>query len=278
MPTSDEAIRREGPLWFPGTAERLVADFNSTMFNSAPARYTTATCLGLDRPKPSFCGTLKIADRRAALENLQAFAPSQIAVTTVPWRPDDEAALASAISLLDKVPRLTSTLAALIRAVHRLAADSAFDVSHSEPKLPYTIFLSIPPPGPTRAPRLAESILHEAMHLQLSLIERTCDLVSDHRSCGWSPWQCQARPAQGLLHGLYVFSVIFEVSGQLSRATKTSGPGVSRDPDEADVLTYFQRRRRQISAEISELAVIDRALSPIGQQLWRRCLAVVSTL
>lgn len=47
-----------------------------------------------------------------------------------------------------------------------------YDVSHSTPVLPLSIFVSVPGADERHAElRLAESIIHEAMHLQLTFIE-----------------------------------------------------------------------------------------------------------
>ena len=59
---------------------------------------------------------------------------------------------------------------------------------------------------------MLEAILHEAMHLQLSLIERYIPLIEStgETKLYYSPWRNEARPARGVLHGLFVFRAIYE--------------------------------------------------------------------
>ena len=57
--------------------------------------------------------------------------------------------------------------------------------------------------------RLAEAIIHEAMHLQLTLVERLCPLILEDDRKLFSPWKNEDRKPSGVLHALYVFSVIY---------------------------------------------------------------------
>lgn len=96
----------------------------------------------------------------------------------------------------------------LVRSVHRVAPKApGYDLSHSEPGLPFSVFVSIPAGEPSDAMRVAESLLHEAMHLQLTLIERHAPLITGEGEA-YSPWQQCVRPIQGIVHGLYVFGAI----------------------------------------------------------------------
>src|SRR5260370_9947238 len=94
---------------------------------------------------------------------------------------------------------------------HVIAAREAdYDVSFSDPEIPFSIFISVPSQNDRSSVlRVAESIVHETMHLQLSLFERCCPLIDTAST--WtlhSPWKHERRPAQGILHGLYVFHVL----------------------------------------------------------------------
>jgi hypothetical protein len=86
-----------------------------------------------------------------------------------------------------------------------------FDVSYSHPEIPFSIFVSI---GVENSPndviRLAESVLHESMHLKLTLIENFSPLVTDNKRFFFSPWRSEERPVQGVLHGMYVFKAILD--------------------------------------------------------------------
>ena len=67
-----------------------------------------------------------------------------------------------------------------------------------------------------RIERVAEALVHEAMHLQLSLLERRIELVESDRTkaVAFSPWRNSERDVQGVIHALYVF-VIVRDSGNL---------------------------------------------------------------
>lgn len=180
-----------------------------------------------------------------------------------------EAAAASAESftparaLLSAVPGLSGSVATLVRSVHVLSAPREMDVSHSDPEIPFSIFVSIPPASePVAAIRLMESVLHEAMHLQLSLIEAVVPLILSDRIY-FSPWQNRSRPAQGLLHGLYVFAVIHEVF----RAMQS----VVAEPMRA----HIERRMEQIAAEVQMIEPLGEALTEPGRSLADRALAAV---
>ena len=66
--------------------------------------------------------------------------------------------LEAAWSLLDKVPRVARTTAFLVRSVHLVeSCGPGYDVSHSDPELPCSIFLSVPDGEQHVALRVAES-------------------------------------------------------------------------------------------------------------------------
>lgn len=265
-----DAISEPGPLWFPGLAAKLSARFDAPPAARAKESYRTSSWLGQTNPSYSQCERIAIGDRTAILEDLADTEMSGLSIVPARWRKGDANQLRAALTLLDCVDGLTATLAPLVRAMHRLDAEPEYDISHSEPNLPYSIWVSIPPTGTTAAVRLAESILHEAMHLQLTLIETEQPLVAQAGQRAWSPWQAKQRPAQGLLHGLYVFAVIFELLDELDKIAQsiTLGDGQA----EAALYSHFRARRRQIAEEISALPDFSAALEPAGKMLWRRCL------
>jgi HEXXH motif-containing protein len=118
--------------------------------------------------------------------------------------------LREAITRLNPIPTLFATVAALVRSIHVLdPADDAYDVSFSQPNIPFSIFVSVPQSNRiTNSLRIAEAIIHEAMHLQLTLIERYVPLVIKTQKKIFSPWRGEYRSIQGVLHALYVFRVI----------------------------------------------------------------------
>lgn len=182
---------------------------------------------------------------------------------TLTDRPPTEAEYAlvyAAIGLLDVGDQLIDAMRLLVRSIHRLESKGpGYDASHSDPALPFSIFVSLPVGERFGALRLAESMLHEAMHLQLTLLEHAGPLVHDELACGYSPWQQTERPLGGLMHGLFVFRVI----DQWLRAL------AARRSDDTDVLTYAMRRRHEISQEIASLGDITAspALTEKGKRL-----------
>ena len=118
--------------------------------------------------------------------------------------------LASSLNLVRKTPPLYGTVAAMCRSLHVLVASGrGFDVSYSDPAVPFSVFVSFPNPTErNRVERLAESIVHEALHLQLTLVEGVEPLVAEspNSSILFSPWKNEFRSVSGLVHGVYVFA------------------------------------------------------------------------
>ena len=166
----------------------------------------------------------------------------------------------SALAIIATVPCLYTSVSAYLRILHILQAPSReFDVSHSDPDLPFTIFVSVPTDGQFRSLRLAESIIHECMHLQLTLIESVVPLVADPDSYIYSPWRRTPRPLGGVLHGMYVFTVIHGFFDELRVAWPLQ-------PVEEE---YVIDRQTQITEEILKTACLSNAdgLTPAGQLL-----------
>ena len=170
------------------------------------------------------------------------------------------ATLSEAMSFLETCPSLRETLASLVRCVHLIESDGEeFDISHSDPKVPFSVFLSIPTGACNASLRVCESLLHEAMHLLLSLIERRTPLVTHHSARLRSPWRDDLRPPAGLLHGIYVFSVLQELYRRsIAEEAVTGGDR-----------TYLMRRRAQIQAELREAFSSCRAsaFTQVGNEL-----------
>ena len=118
--------------------------------------------------------------------------------------------LDEALSLLDLVPTVRPTVCQLVRALHVIdPGDTDTDVSFSDPAVPFSIFVSVPPAtSETGTLRVAEAILHEAMHLHLTLIAQIVPLVEPRGRMRYSPWRGEERDSEGIIQALYVFSVI----------------------------------------------------------------------
>jgi hypothetical protein len=123
----------------------------------------------------------------------------------------------SAFQTIKLIPSLFATVSALVRSVHLIKSkNDNYDISFSEPHLPFSIFISVPTNDKDIGSlRIAEAIIHEAMHLELSLIERRLNLVCSNRHEYYAPWKREYRTASNVMHGLYVFAVIYCVFREL---------------------------------------------------------------
>ena len=168
--------------------------------------------------------------------------------------------LSDALTLVAQVPSLAQSIQMLVKSTHLLRPDApTIDTSFSEPRLPFSIFVSVPPGRIEEdASRVAEAIVHEAMHLQLSLVERHVPLIGKPGIAAFSPWRGEIRDASGLLHALYVFRVVFDWLGLMR----------------AQLPLYATRRRHEIEKQVREVdwPCLRPALSPAGTTLVDRLL------
>jgi HEXXH motif-containing protein len=129
---------------------------------------------------------------------------------------DQADTIAAAERWIDLVPSLSSAVRGSVEQVFLLQAREEYDVSHSEPCWPSWIFVSVPRAiGLVPSLRLAENVVHEAMHLRLTELEALRPLVADLATRLHSPWKREPRQLQGILHGLYVFVCISAFFRQL---------------------------------------------------------------
>ena len=76
------------------------------------------------------------------------------------------------------------------------------------------------------------------------MIEAELPLVNDRNALFFSPWHQTARPLAGVMHGLYVFTVI-------DTYFKTLHSGHLLTPDERE---FVSKRREQITQEVAQVA------------------------
>ncbi|MDB5580829.1 MAG: hypothetical protein JWR80_6005 [Bradyrhizobium sp.] len=176
-------------------------------------------------------------------------------------------ALEAALGVLDLVPEAAHAVRVLVRAVHVIATDGPdYDRSYSDPAIPFSIFVGIhPEPVRDEAMRLAEGLVHEAMHLELSLAEALVPMVEGSDERWLSPWQGRPRPVQGLLHGLYVFRAIGRFWGRVLDVLQ---------PDD-DRRTFAAKRVAEIEREVLDSSdfVASAELTKTGRALAQGLIA-----
>jgi HEXXH motif-containing protein len=169
-------------------------------------------------------------------------------------------ALSRALEFIALVPSLHASSSQLIRCVHLLQSTvGECDISFSEPGIPFSIFVSVPGIDSSNASlRLAEAVIHESMHLQLSLIEKVAPISLSKAPMYYSPWKRSNRDASGVLHALYVFTVI--------------DAWLKRLPSSAD--SYSKIRRHEIAEQFAEISSFGSAdLTEVGNALRRNLLS-----
>ena len=219
---------RSEPLWFPGLAEpisrvvwnQLERDIGITPTsygtsrllrgNSREVRSIVTRCsLGLSSGVHGCTGGIPIemlpADiaRQFVGDDVQFLEAHKVVGTVA-------AQLEEALYLLNLVPTVWPTVCMLVRSLHIIdAGGDETDVSFSDPTVPFSVFVSVPRVWSEEAAlRVAEAILHEAMHLHLTLVDRVIPLVVPQQLTYYSPWRDKERDSEGMLQALYVFGVI----------------------------------------------------------------------
>jgi HEXXH motif-containing protein len=205
-----------------------------------------------------------------AEEPLTSELVAEFSVRGLHVRPRDAVAnfaIQRASRLIGHVPSLERVVLECVRQLLILEApDEQHDLSHSEPRWPHLIFVSLPPPTPVGAIRLAEAIVHEAMHLNLSLSERSTQMIGEDQEL-FSPWRDGLRPASGVLHGLYVFASLLRFFEHLQHHQGFS----------SEQLEHLRCRRTAIFEECSQVSrgELWGLLTCAGRELARRIFRVV---
>ncbi len=175
--------------------------------------------------------------------------------------------LEDAMDVLARVPTLQKTVAALVRTCHILKPeDDAYDVSHSDPLVPFSVCVSVPRKRRLAdSLRVAESLVHEAMHLQLTLIERLQPLVHASSQAYFSPWKDTHRPPQGILHALYVFRVL---DSFFERLLALPGWPIAS-------VAHMYARRREIALQVNAVETFKScsALTVVGASFIDRLIS-----
>jgi HEXXH motif-containing protein len=170
-----------------------------------------------------------------------------------------------ALQILASVPSVYESVSHLVASLHLLKPElDEVDVSFSLPEIPFSIFVSVPQSRIANdSLRVAEAILHEAMHLQLTLIEQLVPLVEEADERYFSPWKNQYRHPRGVLHALYVFTVIKQFLESLLE-----------NEQRACSFKYIEERLSTVISQRREISDFDQclALTSLGQKLVEKLL------
>jgi HEXXH motif-containing protein len=271
----------EGLLWLPGLAAELAAHewaelrlrqkltaetYSTDRIRASNPRVARATFAKVARPHTIGLEPLPIlvehpfgAERHYEALGLSFYSPGELEPADV------ERKLSLALRCLAQAPGITNGVFDLVRSIHLLRPpEPAYDVSHSDPDVPFSVFVSLPDEETVKGQlRLAEALLHEAMHLQLTLLEGHAPIVARPEASFYSPWKRALRPVQGIMHGLYVFGVI-----------DAFFQAVENLPGSADV-HHARKRRTEIAEEVMAIqaAGIAEELTEFGALLHRAIMA-----
>jgi HEXXH motif-containing protein len=111
--------------------------------------------------------------------------------------------IAEAVRLLQlcKLDGILTELKLLVRIIVPLKYRKDSHISSSSPDLPGIICMS----WANDVLQVLETIVHEAGHHKLCLIERERPITDSSEAIFHSPWRDDLRPARGLVHGSYAF-------------------------------------------------------------------------
>jgi len=158
---------------------------------------------------------------------------------------DAKSKLDAAIVELKVCPEIYETVKKLVKAIQVIhVEDPEYDSSYTHPDIPFSIFVSIGADTSKLSNlRVAESIIHETMHLQLTLIENISPLIKNgSMEMFYSPWREELRPIRGVLHGIYVFSAVKDFYEKILPYMSTS-----------NVKDFVSYRIEEIELELSQI-------------------------
>ena len=173
--------------------------------------------------------------------------------------------IAESFSILERISGASDAIGHFVRSLHVLKPpDDDTDISFSDPSAPFSAFVSVPATVTVDAPwRVAESILHEFMHLQLTAIEHVVRLVATSNGTFYSPWRKEMRPVAGVLHGAYAF---FGVNDFILQALRLA--------DSSRIRSYLVARHRTLREQFAEIQSLgdSDSLTPIGSAFARHMI------
>lgn len=173
----------------------------------------------------------------------------------------DSDLFAKAAEAIAWAPSLAAIVATRVATIHLLQAEPGYDVSHSEPHWRDRIFVSVPDRrDEVGALRLAESVIHEALHLHLTELEAITALVRDRTGTLASPWRPEPRSFGGVLHGAFVFTGLKAYFDAVTAASESA------------VRRHVEQRRAGIAEELAliDVEALAAGMTDSGVDLVRR--------
>ena len=273
--------QKPDPLWDIATTKLLARYQWELMSDSGWLQEDCYSMAGVILKQPEFgCSKIPLISRHEKktiyLENpcsieLASFY-SKNGLVTIPWKEIGSNCasekIIDALTLLGVVPNVLDCVALLVRGITVLESTSPeTDVSYSHPEAPFSIMVSVCEDRSLIASaRVAEAILHETMHLRLSIIQRLIELIRlDRGNNGkyYSPWKSELRPANGVLHGIFVFGAIQAFFRELAMLNTDS-----------KLAEFANQRVKEISVEFEEVEEFHKSdsLSNTGKCLVRQLL------
>lgn len=176
----------------------------------------------------------------------------------------------SAMDMISEIPSLSSFILHLVKSMQIIEAENPeTDISYSHPDIPFSIFFSLCEQVSIISDlRVAESIIHESMHLLLSLVENHSDLIiPGSNTTFYSPWRGEHRPIRGVLHGMFVFKAIKEFYNILLTE------GIIKSSCEKE---YINLRVQEIETEMRLLTDFPElvGLTSLGRELSIKLLGI----
>lgn len=252
---------KNSPPWFPQLTQELVNYGWQQLFEShglTRNNYSTDAVLNKRLPPSLNKPIVSVKPSAGVLTSMNIYpTPDKIAAMYAdsgakPYTADELQnstvlqCLQQALDILAEIPTVYETVSCLTASLHLIKPeDDEFDISFSLPDIPFSIFVSVPSKRMDNdALRVAEAILHEAMHLQLTLLEQCVPLIIETDEKYFSPWKNEYRHPRGVLHAIYVFRVIHDFFDIIKNENSTI------------YLSYISNRCNKIILEMTEVSYI----------------------
>lgn len=249
-------IEQPLPLWENNITQLLVEHKSVELAKQSqiiPNPYTIAGCIiknkSVSEVSLSLSGTNHHIKIVLPSDDLKEFYKQHgiepVSITTIEST-NAIAKIVTALDILKQIEPIHDFILKIVKSVQLIKAEyTDTDISYSHPDIPFSVFFSVcDEVSGISDLRVAESILHEAMHLKLTLIEEIVPLiVPNAKGLYFSPWRDEPRPARGVLHGLFVFRALFDFLTAIYN-TKIF-------PNE--VKDYIQLRIKEVTEDISQL-------------------------